>query len=179
LAQAQTHGDRVYVTKALEVFGRIASNPDATSEVLTLYGRALLMDEQLEAAELALQQASTRYPLNPASLVLYASVAERQGRLEAARQALIDHASLVADVPDAVPQALRVADLSLKLNDPDTAVLWLRRALRLAPEDLRILLQLAEAELRAGDPSAGETIARGLERDPDNSTLLELASRSR
>jgi tetratricopeptide (TPR) repeat protein len=179
LAQAQTHGDRVYLTKALEALGRIASNPDATSDVLTLYGRALIMDDQLEAAELALQQASTRYPLDPASLVLYASVAELQGRLEAARQALIDHAGLVADAPDAVPQALRVADLSLKLNDPDTAVLWLRRAMRLAPEDIRILQQLADAQLRAGDPSAGETIARGLERDPGNSTLLALAGRAR
>ena len=40
---------------------------------------ALVMDEQLEAAEHALQQASTRYPIEPASLVLYAAVAERQG----------------------------------------------------------------------------------------------------
>jgi tetratricopeptide (TPR) repeat protein len=178
LAQAQAHGERVYVVKALEALGRIASNPDATSEVLTLYGRALLMDEQLEPAELALQQASTRYPLDPASLLLYASVAERQGHLDAARQALIDHASLVADAPDAVPQALRVADLSLRLNDPDTAGLWFGRALRLAPEETRILEQLADAQLRAGDPLARETIARGLERDPGNRTLLALAKRA-
>jgi tetratricopeptide (TPR) repeat protein len=178
LAQAQATGDRVAVTKALEALSRVASNPDAPSDVLTLYGRALLMDEQLEQAELALQQASTRYPLDPASLALYANVAERQGHLEAARQALIDHAGLVADAPDAVPQAVRVADLSLKLSDPDTAVLWLGRALRLAPEDMRILELLAGAQVRAGDPSAPETIARGLERDPGNSALIALSKRA-
>jgi tetratricopeptide (TPR) repeat protein len=180
LAQAQALGDRVSLSKALEALGRVASSPDATSEILTLYGRALLMDEQLEAAELVLQQASTRYPLDPASLVLYASVAERQGHLDASRQALIDYAGLVADAPDAVPQAIRIADLSVKLKDADTAVSWLTRALRMAPDNIRVLERLGDAQLRAGDRSgARATIAQGLEKDPENSTLLGLARQAR
>jgi tetratricopeptide (TPR) repeat protein len=70
--------------------------------------------------------------------------------------------------------------LSLKLNDPQTAVAWLERALRMAPEDLRLLTQLADVQLRAGDrPAAETTIARGLKKDPSNSALLALSRRAR
>jgi tetratricopeptide (TPR) repeat protein len=180
LDRAQTQQDPIYVGKALEALGQVASNPDATSDVLTLYARALIMDEQLEAAERALQQASTRYPLDPASLVLYATVAESRGHLDAGRQALIDYAGLVADNADAVQHATRIASLSVKLNDPQTAVAWLERALRLAPDDLRVLTQLADAQLRAGDrAAAATTIARALEKDPANAALLALARRAR
>jgi tetratricopeptide (TPR) repeat protein len=178
LAQAQKQDDPISLSKALEALGRIVSGPDTTSEILTLYGRALLMNGQFEAAELALLQASTRYPLDASSLVLYATVAERQGHLDASRQALIDYAGLVADAPDAVPHALRIADLSLRLNDPDTAVSWLERALRLAPDDLLVLGHLGDAQLRAGDRAGAEaTIARGLAKDPASATFLGLSRR--
>jgi len=180
LGRAQTHNDRVDLSKALEALGRVAANPDATSDTLTLYGRALEMDGQFDAAERALQQASTRYPLEPMSLALYATLAERQGHLDASRQALIDYAGLVADDTDAVPHATRIASLSVKLNDPLTAVSWLERALRAAPDDVRLLAQLADAQMRAGDsPGAQATIARGLEKDPINVTLLALSRRAR
>jgi tetratricopeptide (TPR) repeat protein len=180
LDRAQAHDDRVYLSKALEALGRGASSPDATSDILALYGRALLLDEQFDAAERALQQASTRYPLEPSSLVLYATVAERQGHLDAGRQALIDYAGLVADDADAVAHATRIARLSMKLNDAPTAVWWLERALRIVPDDVRVLAQLADAQIRAGDsPAAQTTIARGLEKDPANRALLTLARRAR
>lgn len=180
LDRAQAHNDQVYLSKALEALGRGASSPDATSDLLTLYGRALELDGQLDAAERALQQASTRYPLEPASLVLYATLAERQGHLEASRQALIDYAGLVADEADAVAHATRIASLSVKLNDPPTAVLWLERALRGVPNDVRVLTQLADAQIRAGDGAAAQaTIARGLQKDPTNIALRTLSRRIR
>lgn len=180
LDRAQAHKDRVYLSKALEALGRGASSPDATSDILTLYGRALLLDGQFDAAERALQQASTRYPLDPASLVLYATSAERQGHLDASRQALIDYAGLVADDTDGVAHATRIAALSVKLNDSPTAVSWLERALRTGPDDVRVLAQLADAQIRAGDgPAAQTTIARGLEKEPTNRTLLALSRRAR
>jgi tetratricopeptide (TPR) repeat protein len=179
LDRAQVHGDRVYLSKALEALGRGASGPDATSDILTLYGRALLLDEQFEAAERALQQASTRYPLEPASLELYATVAERQGHLGAGRQALIDYAGLVADDADGVAHATRIASLSVRLNDSPTAVSWLERALRMVPDDVRLFAQLADAQIRAGDgPAAQTTIARGLEKEPTNGILLALSRRA-
>jgi tetratricopeptide (TPR) repeat protein len=180
LDRAQAHNDRMYLSKALEALERGASSPDATSDILTLYGRALLLDGQFEAAESALQQASTRYPLEPASLVLYATVAERQGHFDAGRQALIDYTGLVADGADTVEQAMRIASLSTKLNDSPTAVSWLERALRMAPDDVGVLVQLADAQIRAGDSAAAQaTIARGLEKDPTNRTLLALGRRAR
>ena len=180
LDRAQARDDRVYLSKALEALGRGASSPDATSDILTLYGRALLLDEQFDAAEAALQQASTRYPLDPASLVLYATVAERLGHLDAGRQALIDYAGLVADDADGVAHATRIAGLSLKLNDAPTAVTWLERALRIGPDDVRLIVQLADAQIRAGDVAAAQaTIARGLEKDPTSRALLTLARRAR
>ena len=180
LDRAQAHNDRVFLSKALEALDRVASSPDATSDVLTLYGRALQLDGQLDAAERALQQASTRYPLEPTSLVLYATLAERQGHLDAGRQALIDYAGLVADDTDALTHATRIATLSVKLNDPPTAVSWLERALRIVPDDVRLMAQLADAQMRAGDgPAAQGTIARGLEKDPTNRALLALGRRAR
>jgi Flp pilus assembly protein TadD len=181
LSQAQENGgDPIYVRKALEALERIATTPEATSEILTLYGRALLMDAREGAAEMALQQAISRFPLDPSSLVLYASVAQRQGHFDASRQALIDYAGLVADAADAVSHAMRIADLSILLKDPATAISWLERADRLAPDDVRISAALADAQLRAGDRAGAElTIANGLERDPENAALLRLKSRSR
>ena len=148
LDRAQSHTDRVYLSKALEALGRVTATPDATSEVLTMYGRALIMDDQLEAAEHALLQATTRYPLEPASLVLYATIAEQRGNLNAGRQALIDYAGLVADNADAVRHAARIATLSVRLNDPQTAVAWLERALRISPENADLSKQLADAQMR-------------------------------
>ncbi len=180
LDRAQAHKDSVYLSKALEALGRGASSPDATSDILTLYGRALLLDGQFDAAERALQQASTSYPLEPASLVLYATIAEQQGHLDAGRQALIDYAGLVADDADAVAHATRIAALSVKLNDSPTALSWLERALRIVPDDLGVLAQLADAQLRAGDrPAAQATIARGLEKDPAHRALITLSRRAR
>ena len=148
LDRAQAQNDRAYLSKALEALGRVTSSPDATSDVLTMYGRALIMDDQLEAAEQALLQATTRYPLEPASLVLYATIAEQRGNLDAGRQALIDYAGLVTDNTDAVQHAARIASLSVRLNDPQTAVAWLERALRMAPENADLSKQLADAQTR-------------------------------
>ena len=50
--------------------------------MLTLYGRALLQDGDVDAAEHALQQATARFPIDPAALLLYATTAEKQSHLE-------------------------------------------------------------------------------------------------
>jgi hypothetical protein len=58
--------------------------------------------------------------------------------------------------------------------------MWLQRAANRAPDDLRILALLADAELRSGDSDAAEaTIKRGLEREPDNAAFLALSRRLR
>lgn len=177
---AQARGDAVALSKALEALGRTAFDPSATSAMLTLYGRALLRNDQVDLAERTLQQAAGKYPLEPAALLWLAAAAERLNHLEAARRALIDYNALVDNDGETVERASRIANLSLRLHDPRTAAEWLRRASREAPADVHVMAALAEAELRAGDPQAArETIARGLEKDANNPTLVALARRAR
>lgn len=177
---AESRSDRVALSKALEALGRVATDPEATSDVLTLYGRALIQDGQLEAAERTLQLATTRYPIEPTALVFYATAAERQSHVDVARRALLEYRDLVSDDRDLVPHATRIAAWSIRLNDAPTAVRWLSRASAAAPNDLRLMASLADAQLRSGDRVAARaTIAPGLEKDPSNALLLALARRAR
>jgi tetratricopeptide (TPR) repeat protein len=172
--------DRAFLSKAREALERVASSPAATSETLTLYGRALLQDGDVEGAEHALQQATLRFPVDPQAFVLYASTAEKQNHLEPARQALIQYGGLLANDADLVSRATRIASLSLRLNDADTAVHWLTQAVSSSPNDVRLLTSLADAQIRSGNPAAAlATIARGLEREPKNPVLASLARRAR
>src|SRR5574339_695722 len=114
LRQATTRGDSIALGKALEALERAASTDDATSTNLEAYGRALLMDNQIEAAERVLLQATRRYPVDPSALATYAAVAERLNHAAAAR-------------------AVSIARLSLRLNDQGTAAAWIARGLEKDP----------------------------------------------
>jgi tetratricopeptide (TPR) repeat protein len=166
LDRAQAHNDRVFLSKALEALTRVASGPTATSDVLTLYGRALLLNGQNDLAEHALEQASTRFPVESSSLVLYAIAAESQGHFDEARQALIDYTGLASDDGDLVTQAAHIAALSVKLNDPRAAVQWLQRAIEKTPDDGRLATALADAqqkleaqERRQADPATAGPVS--------------------
>ena len=95
-----------------------------------------------------LQQAATRFPIDPDAWTLGATAAERLGHLDNARGALVKYTSLVSDGPTLVPHARRIASLSLRLNDPRTAVTWLSRAAALVPNDLDVAALLADAQRR-------------------------------
>ena len=177
---AQTRNDRVALSKALQALERVAASPAATSEILTLYGRALLQNGQSDVAERTLEQATQRYPIDPSAFLFYSTAAERQNHLAAARQALVEYGSLVADDVEFVPRATRIATLSLRLNDVAAGVEWLERAAAASPNDLRLLASLADGQIKAGNrDGARATIARGLESDPKNTALLALARRAR
>ena len=172
--------DRAFLSKAREALERVASSPAATSEMLTLYGRALLQDGDVDGAEHALQQATLRFPIDPQSFVLYASTAEKQRHLEPARRALIQYGGLTSNDADFAPRAARIASLSLRLNDPASAVRWLTQAASSSPNDVRLLTSLADAQVRAGAKDAAQaTIARALAKEPDNPALQLLARRAR
>ena len=177
---AQTRNDRVALIKALEALERIASSPGATSETLTLYGRALLRDGEADVAERMLQQAIARSPVEPTAYLFYATAAERQHHLEEARQALITYGGLVADDPEFVARATRIATLSLRLDDVGAAAEWLRRAVRASPNDINLMASLADAQLKAGDLDAARaTIAAAREQDPGHAGLAALGRRAR
>ena len=99
--------DGAFLSKARQALERAAASTNAGSDVLTLYGRALLQEGENEAAEHTLQQATSRYPIEPAAFLLYASAAERQNHLDAARNALILYGSIVPEDRDF---AARLAD---------------------------------------------------------------------
>ena len=171
--------DRTFLSKARQALERAAASTNAGSDVLTLYGRALLQEGDVEAAEHTLQQATNRYPIEPAAFLFYASAAEKQNHFDAARNALVLYGSVVADDRDFTSRAARIAALSLRLNDPDTAVDWLDQASSASPNDLKLLALLADAQLRAGDAEAAlASIERGLTKDQTNATLRNLKLRT-
>ncbi len=171
---------RVALGKAVEALERVVPAADASSEVMTLYGRALLRNDQPEEAERVLQQATRRYPVDPAAFLAYASVAERQSHLDAARGALIEYGTLIVAEPDFAARARHIGTLSMRLNDPTTAAVWFERASAGRPGDVGLLADLAEAQLGAGrGVDAAATLARALERSPDNTRLLTMAGRAR
>jgi tetratricopeptide (TPR) repeat protein len=171
--------DRAFLSKAHQALERIASSPAATSQTLTLYGRALQQEGSLDAAERALQQATTRFPAELPAFLLYAAAAERNDHLEAARQALADYVTLAPAEVETGALAARIGTLSLRLNDAPAAVRWFTRAAA-GSGDVRLLASLAAAQLRSGDVDAARaTLARALERDPKHPQLLALSRRLR
>lgn len=176
---AETRRDRPdAIGKALEALERAASSPTATSEVKTLYGRALSDDHQFEAAEQVLQQATERFPVNPSAFAELAAVAERLKHVNLARTALVSYNALVGDDAAFPERALKIGVLSIALKDPRTAVAWLLRATVAAPNDARILASLAEAHFNDGNREAAQDAAsRALQLDPENAQLRALARR--
>src|SRR5207237_6701906 len=85
LDASRVRDDPAGLDKAREALERAAGNPSATSDILTLYGRALLAEGDAAAAERALHDACSRYPIDPDALLLYATASERQNHLVAAR----------------------------------------------------------------------------------------------
>jgi tetratricopeptide (TPR) repeat protein len=175
LQNAEARDDPFALNKALEALDRIGTDPRSSSDALTLYGRALLRDGQTARAEQVLQQATTRYPLAPSSLTYYATAAEQLNHLDAARQALIEYGALAGDEAQSLSRTMRIAALSLRLNDPASAVRWLQKAVDANPSDAKLRASLADAQQRAGDDDAArQTIERGLAIEPENPGLLRL-----
>jgi tetratricopeptide (TPR) repeat protein len=175
---AQARRDPFALSKAIEALERVAARPDATSETLTAYGRALLEDGRADLAERHLRLATERYPIEPAAFLFHATAAEQRNHLDAARQSLIRYGALVNEEEQLVQRASRISALSLKLNDAATARIWLQRAVAASPNDPVLLASLAEAQLKLGERAAAlATIAKGLEKDPDNAALLVLNHR--
>jgi len=136
---AQDRADAVAMNKALEALERAALSSAATSEALTLYGRALLQSGRADLAERTLQQATERFPVDPAAFRHLADAAEQQNHLDAARRALLQYDALVGDDDELGPRAARIAALSLKVNDRTTAAVWVARGLDKSPEDESLL----------------------------------------
>jgi predicted Zn-dependent protease len=155
LQDAEARNDRLALNKALEALERAANATSVNSDTLTLFGRALLRDGQVERAEQVLLMATSRYPVDPMSFAYYATAAERQKHLDAARQALIDLVALQGDDENIVERSTRIASLSMRLSDPAAGVRWYQRAVDAGGTDARLLKALADAQAKAGLPPPG------------------------
>ena len=178
LDAAEDRGDKAALRKALEALEPVASQSAATSEILGLYGRALALDGQNDRAEQMFMEASRRFPTDPGVLPQLASVAERLSHLDEARQALLRYAALVDDDRDLAAHAERIADLSLALNDPVTALRWYEKSEALAAPDADLLAHLADAQLKAGHKDAAIiTFGLASTKDPANPAVRAIGRR--
>jgi tetratricopeptide (TPR) repeat protein len=180
LEKAQPHPDRVDLSKALGALEE-AIGTDNSSEAMMLFGRALLLTQDVELAERVLQQATEKRPADPLAFYYLADAAERRGNHEMARRALLDYRALEGDGPDArrrASLAIRIADLSMRLRDGAAAVTWYQRAIEADGADAPLLVRVADAQLLSGDRDAARaTVALALERDPINRAAILLQRR--
>jgi tetratricopeptide (TPR) repeat protein len=91
---ADARHDRTALDRALDALEPLASREDATSDVLTLYGRALLLSGNVRAAEGVLTRAASREPVDAAAYAHLADAARRLGHRDAAREAAARYAAL-------------------------------------------------------------------------------------
>ena len=96
LSIAEPSGDRVALSKALEALQSVISTT-ATSEALTLHARALLLAGDNELAKRVLIQATERFPVDPSAYKLLADLAETEGDVVTARDALIKYELLTGE----------------------------------------------------------------------------------
>jgi tetratricopeptide (TPR) repeat protein len=102
LDAADPQNDRVALNKAIEALEPLAADPAASSEALALYGRAMLLSDNVRLAEGILRQAADRPPVDPVTFLYLADAAQRLGHLDVARDALQRYVAL-ADERDIDP----------------------------------------------------------------------------
>jgi tetratricopeptide (TPR) repeat protein len=96
LDSAERSQDPVALTKALEALQLASADPSATSATHALWGRALLINEDLDGAARALRIAVSRFPVVPEAFRDLASVEARLGNRTAAAAAEDRYAVLLS-----------------------------------------------------------------------------------
>lgn len=140
LERAVRGGGRVELSKALEALEGAVGN-DSSSEALTLFGRALLLAGDLPRAQQVLEQATTRFPVDPQAFRHLSEVAERRGNLHLAGRALLDHVALVRTDSLSALVLARLGEVHLRRGDIDSARRAIDAALEKAPQN-RLALAL-------------------------------------
>ena len=113
-------GGRVELSKALEALQGTVGN-DSGSEALTLFGRALLLAGDLPRAQQVLEQAATRFPVDPDAFRFLSEVAERRGRLNVAQRALLDYVALVRTDDLSASLLARLGEVHMRRGDMSRA----------------------------------------------------------
>lgn len=179
LQAAQARDDRIALRKAVEALESALTAAEPSSEALALFGRAVYLSGDVEAAEQTLLESVARMPIEPVAFVYLADAAERLGHRGTAKDALVSYRALLPESDEAAERqapSLRIATLAMKSGDYLAAARWYRRAAEASPGSTRILQSLVDASLRAGDASiARPAIARALERRPGDPAIVALS----
>jgi tetratricopeptide (TPR) repeat protein len=175
LDSADGANDRVAVNKALGALQTVVRRGPATSEALVLLGRAQMLRGDVAAAERSFRQAASRFPIEPNALLHLSLAAERVGHVATARDALARYTALTGDGRPPTERALKLGELSARLNELAAAATWYEKAAAGSPASAQAFVRLAETRLRLKDvPGAAEAVAKGLTVDPKNKALLSL-----
>jgi tetratricopeptide (TPR) repeat protein len=182
LETAQARADRVELNKALEALEKAVAEEES-SEAYTLFGRALLLASEPEPAERMLQQATAKLPVDPLAFYYLADAAERRAHHAIARQALVDYVALAGEDADARRRAsiaVRIGDLSMRVEDFPSAVDWYERAAPTVGGDEGFVVKLADARSRTGQVEpAKAALDKLLEKNPSNTAARNLRRRLR
>jgi tetratricopeptide (TPR) repeat protein len=180
LENAQAGNDRIALSKALGALEQAMGTEDG-SEVMVLFGRALLMAADNESAERMLDDASTKEPVDPQAFYYLAEASERLGHYQAARQALLGYLALHGEDADArqrLTMEMRLGELSAKLKEFSAAVGYFQHAVGEPAADASVFVRLADAQWHAGELQAARgTLQRALERSPADPQALALKRR--
>jgi tetratricopeptide (TPR) repeat protein len=170
---ARATEDKIALAKAIGAL-RSVSPATSSSEALTLLAEALILDGELTDAVATLELATERYPVDPSAFMLLADLVERDGDLAGA------HNTVTAYVPavERLPQLVRIASVSIKLQDHADAAVRLETAAALGSPTSTLLVRLANAHWRAGATArARAVVADGLTQHPESSALVALQRR--
>ncbi len=132
LDRAARGGGRVELSKALQALQGSVNN-DSNSEALTLLGRALAMSGDLARAEPVLDQATSRFPVDPDAFRFLADVAERRGRSSVSQRALLDYAALIRNESLSAALLTRIGEAYLARGDMQSARAAVAHALAKEP----------------------------------------------
>jgi tetratricopeptide (TPR) repeat protein len=178
LDSAEAHYQADTVRKAIKTLAPLAEAQSASTRTLTQYGRALYVAGQFAEARTILRRATATLPVDPLAFSYLAESAERLHDTATTRDALVQYVSLIdADARERV-LAIRIARLSLELQQPAVALTWLQRASAGTSDidpDIVVLRARALADLGRID-DARATIAAARAAAP-NSPALRTAER--
>ncbi len=175
LQAAESRHDRAFLSKAIEALDRGVRGPGATSEGLTLYGRALIQQGDTEGAQQAFEQALDTPPVDPVAYRELASLCERRGDAQRGYDALARYLALAPDRAENSEVAEHLGDLAMRLSKTEDASRWYRQALDGFRDNREAVARLARSLLKAGDTAAAtEAVNRALATAPTDPELLAL-----
>ncbi len=128
LDAASDRPDPVSLRKAVEALTTAGVHSDVSSATLTDLGRALMLSNDTAGAERVLRQATTKRPVDEDAYRHLADVVGRAGRVEDARDALMQYAAVVGDTRPRAATGAQIAAYSIRLGDAHLALEWIDRA---------------------------------------------------